>query len=115
MSVDSIYRVRCPLTFFIIQLVNIQPIGAYNEPSLRSANSNTQTSIKFVNYKAKPVHLWWISFDAKRVSYGTVEGNGGKMDMRTYLTHPWVITDEESGEALGIWMPIPDGGLVVVA
>ncbi|KAF9020594.1 hypothetical protein BDZ89DRAFT_1072109 [Hymenopellis radicata] len=96
-------------------LVNIQPIGAYNEPSLRSANSNTQTSIKFVNYKAKPVHLWWISFDAKRVSYGTVEGNGGKIDMRTYLTHPWVITDEESGEALGIWMPIPDGGLVVVA
>ncbi|KAJ7870422.1 hypothetical protein B0H13DRAFT_2061715 [Mycena leptocephala] len=99
-----------------VSLVNIQPIGAYNEPSLRSANSTTKTSILFVNYRAKPIHVWWISFDPKRVSYGTVAGNGGKLDMSTtYLTHPWVITDEESGEALGIWMPIPDVGLVVVA
>ncbi|KZP19602.1 hypothetical protein FIBSPDRAFT_1045391 [Athelia psychrophila] len=95
-------------------LVNILPIGAYNEPSVRSANSNTQTNIAFVNFRANPVHIWWRSFDAQRVSYGVVAANGGRQDMRTYLTHPWVVTDEESGEALGVWMPIPEGGLVVV-
>ncbi|KAK7008208.1 hypothetical protein R3P38DRAFT_2551622, partial [Favolaschia claudopus] len=94
--------------------VIVQPIGVYNEPSLRSANSNTQAALKFVNFRATPVHLWWISFDAKRISYGTVAGHGGKMDMPTYLTHPWVITDDQSEEALGIWFPVPGKGLVVV-
>ncbi|KAJ7205424.1 von Hippel-Lindau disease tumor suppressor, beta/alpha domain-containing protein, partial [Mycena pura] len=65
-----------------------------SEPSLRSANSNTQTSVTFVNFRAKPIHLWWISFEATRVGYGTVAANGGRQDMTTYLTHPWVITDE---------------------
>ncbi|KAJ7855915.1 hypothetical protein B0H14DRAFT_727561 [Mycena olivaceomarginata] len=95
--------------------VNIQPIGAYNEPGLRSVNSNTETSITFVNFRAEPLHLWWISFEGRRVSYGTVDGGGGRVVIKTYLTHPWVITDEGSGEALGIWFPIPDRGLVVVA
>ncbi|KAJ6472557.1 hypothetical protein C8R45DRAFT_1164276 [Mycena sanguinolenta] len=92
----------------------IQPIGAYNEPSVRSANGNTRTSIAFVNFRSTPVHLWWISYDAKRVTYGTVAANGGRQDMTTFLTHPWLITDEQSDAALGIWFPVPEGGLVVV-
>ncbi|KAF8177278.1 hypothetical protein K438DRAFT_1978576 [Mycena galopus ATCC 62051] len=98
---------------FASALTTIQPIGAYNEPSVRAANGNTQTSIAFVNYKSTPVHLWWISYDAMRVDYGTVAANGGRQDMSTFLTHPWVITDQ-SGASLGVWFPVPDAGLVVV-
>ncbi|KAJ7705127.1 hypothetical protein B0H14DRAFT_2416055, partial [Mycena olivaceomarginata] len=86
-------------------LTTIQPIGAYNEPSLRSANGNTQTSITFVNYRATPVHLWWISYDATRVTGGTVAANGGRQDMTTFLTHPWLITDEQSGVGFGGLVP----------
>ncbi|KAJ7238689.1 hypothetical protein C8J57DRAFT_1373608 [Mycena rebaudengoi] len=95
-------------------VTTIQPIGAYNELSLRSANGNTPTNIAFVNFRATPIHLWWISYDAKRVTGGTVAGNGGRQDMSTFLTHPWLITDEQSGEGLGIWFPVPGAGLVVV-
>lgn len=81
---------------------------------MRSANGNTQTSIAFVNFRATPVHLWWISYDATRVTGGTVAANGGRQDVTTFLTHPWLITDEQSGVGLGVWFPVPGGGLVVV-
>lgn len=82
---------------------------------MRSGNSNTQTRITFVNIRTRPVHLWWKSFDnGERVSHGVVGPNGGRQNMTTYLTHPWVITDEDSGEALGVWMPIPQSGRVLL-
>jgi hypothetical protein len=34
--------------------------------------------------------------------------------MNTFETHPWVIVDESSTEALGIWLPVAEKGMVLV-
>jgi hypothetical protein len=92
---------------------DIQPIHPDNEPSMRSQHSNIQTSVLFVNRRSRPVHLWWRNFQGQRVSYGVVQP-GGTFDITTYVTHAWVITDEESGEALGIWNPAVQPGRVMI-
>ncbi len=66
-----------------------------------------------MNMRASLVHLWWRNYDGKRVSYGSVQPNA-PMEMTTYVTHPWVITDEETGLSLGIWNPTVETGLILI-
>jgi len=80
---------------------------------MRSLNSKYPTPVSFVNLRNTSIHLWWLDFQGKRVSYGTVQPNR-RLEMNTYETHPWVIVDESSNQALGIWLPVAEKGLVLV-
>jgi hypothetical protein len=93
--------------------VLLHPINAGNEPNMRSLNSNFPTNVSFVNLRNTPIHLWWLNFEGKRVSYGTVQPYG-RQEMNTYETHPWVIVAEGSNQALGIWLPVAEKGLLLV-
>ena len=80
---------------------------------MRSLHSNLQTHVTFVNTRTSAVHLWWRNFSGIRVSYGSVQPNG-RQEMTTYVTHPWVITDEVTGASLGIWNPAEETGLALI-
>ena len=84
-----------------------------NELMTRSLNSNVKTRVTFVNIRASAVHLWWRDFKGQRVSYGSLSPST-PMEMITYVTHPWVITDEETGASLGIWHPTVEHGILLI-
>jgi hypothetical protein len=94
-------------------VLQLLPIHPENEGSMRSLHSNFQTKVFFVNRRASPVQLWWLNFEGRRVSYGSVQPNA-RMEMTTYVTHPWVITDVETGASLGIWSPAATTGLILI-
>ena len=96
-----------------LQLQLLHSIHPTNEPMMRSLHSALKTQVTFMNVRASPVNLWWKGFDGKRVSYGSAHPNA-PMEMTTYVTHPWVITDEETDLPLGIWIPTVETGLILI-
>jgi von Hippel-Lindau disease tumor supressor len=63
------------------------------EKDLKSARSDVETRIVFVNKSGRTVKLYWLDYKGARNLYQSLE-DGRSYNMRTYLTHPWVITDE---------------------
>lgn len=61
-----------------------------------------------------PIETYWIDYDGERVFYSTIPGSNGEdpqgYDQPTYVGHPWVVMDKESGANLGIWNPGPEDG-----
>jgi len=67
---------------------------------LRSEHSKVPTQIKFVNSSFLKVGVYWIDYSGREVQYATVEPRES-YTQSTYMTHPWVIRDLASGEAVG--------------
>lgn len=66
-----------------------------------------KTSIVFINTRSTPIHLYWPDYSGECDSFGVIPPDGGRRNMpSTYLTHPWVITDDTTSEVLGIWNPV---------
>jgi len=80
---------------------------------MRSLNSKYATPVSFINIRNTPIQVWWLNFEGKRVSYGTVQPYS-RLEMNTYETHPWVIVDN-TNQALGIWLPVQGKGLILVS
>ena len=72
------------------------------ERGLRSVNGNFHTQVRFVNDSARPLQTYWLDYQGKRVAYKVVPPHGS-YTQPTYLTHPWVVTDE--GRCLGVYFP----------
>jgi von Hippel-Lindau disease tumor supressor len=64
------------------------------EKGIKSINSDVETKITFANKSGKTIKVFWLDFDGKRKFYQTLEDDES-YDQDTYLTHPWVITDED--------------------
>src|SRR5690606_3081178 len=104
---------KLQLAAIVIAALTAQALPAYAqdgrcaaEQNLRSANSNTATSIAFFNRGSAPVSLFWINFDGNREHYGDVPP-GQSLRLDTYVTHPWVV-EHESGGCMGIHFPEMD-------
>ena len=63
------------------------------EKGIKSVNSDVEAKIKFDNKSGKTVKVYWLNFDGNRELYQTLK-DGESHEQETYLTHPWVITDE---------------------
>lgn len=63
---------------------------------LRSLNNDERSFVKFCNGTDSHVVLYWIDYEGQAVSFGTLIA-GMAMDMDTYVTHPWIFVDEETG------------------
>ena len=50
------------------------------------------------------VHVYWLNYEGKRISYGNIPPTAS-FRLETFVTHPWIVIDEASGDALGIWYP----------
>lgn len=73
------------------------------EKGLKSLNSDTEAEIRFVNRSGQTVEVYWLDFDGKRKYYQTLK-DGEFYDQPTFLTHPWLVTDE-NGDAWEIYLP----------
>ncbi len=69
----------------------------------KSLEEKVKTSIRFENKSGQTVKVYWLDFEGKRKHYATVK-DGAVWDQPTYLTHPWLITDE-NGDAWYVYYP----------
>jgi hypothetical protein len=65
--------------------------GCYAEGSLKSPAAKEIMNIRFTNNGTTPVHIYWISFEGKRILYKLL--NPGLSYLQpSYVGHFWVIT-----------------------
>lgn len=67
--------------------------------NLRSRNNAKKSYVKFCNGTSRNVVLYWIDYEGQAVSFGTLP-SGVCVDIDTYVTHPWIFVDEETGDRL---------------
>ncbi len=70
---------------------------------LTSGDSEIETTISFVNKAKKTVKVYWLDHDGDRVLYATLE-EGETHEQPTFLTHPWLITNED-GDSWSVYFP----------
>jgi von Hippel-Lindau disease tumor supressor len=74
-------------------LVRAEKKHPAEEKGIKSVNSDVEAKIKFVNKSEKTIKVYWLDFDGDRKLYQTLK-DGESCELETFLTHPWVITDE---------------------
>ena len=82
----------------------LQSLDCSMEKSLKSLNADTATSVDFVNETAGAIVVYWLNYSGDRVQYNIVQ-SGSHYVQETYVTHPWVVTDQQTGNCLAIFQP----------
>lgn len=65
--------------------------------SRRSPVTKVETRILFVNDTKAEVRIYWLGYDGRRRSYGTLRP-GTSAERATLVRHVWVITDDKGSE-----------------
>ena len=65
------------------------------EKGIKSINADVETTIKFVNKSKETIKVYWLDYEGDRQLYETVKDGDSYELGKTYLTHPWLITDEK--------------------
>ena len=73
--------------------------NAANEQVLKSQKSVHCSFVRFQNATAKGVDVIWINYEGLRVKYKTIYP-GEFMDINTFVGHPWIFCDSETGERM---------------
>ena len=79
------------------------PRNCVEEPSLKSPQGATATSIRFANESAAPKKLYWLDYAGRRVLYQTIAPHT-TYEQPTSIGHPWVVTSEQDA-CWGIYLP----------
>jgi von Hippel-Lindau disease tumor suppressor protein len=82
----------------------LQARACSEEPSLRSTDAATLTSIEFQNVSGAERRVYWLNYQGGRQWYNTLQ-TASSYQQPTYVTHPWVVTDA-SNTCLGIYLPL---------
>lgn len=69
----------------------------------RSISGKYATSINFVNRSRRTVKVFWLDYNANRKFYGVIQP-GKTFGVKTFLTHPWLITDRNNN-AINVYFP----------
>ena len=91
----------------------LKDVGCAQENSLRSLEGATSTNIIFVNQSEITIRTYWLNYEGRRVFYAEVPP-GKNYVQQTYVTHPWVITNNRSGDCVAIYEPLPFDSIVVI-
>ena len=59
-------------------------------------------NVSFINNSGKPINIYWLNQAGTRVNYKTNLANSAKHSQQTFVTHPWLITDN-NGTCRGIY------------
>jgi hypothetical protein len=59
----------------------------------------------FVNQRGSNINVYWLNHLAERVSYKQNLATGQTHNQQTFVTHPWLITDN-TGTCMAIYRPI---------
>ncbi len=79
---------------------------------LKSKNSNTPTTITFVNGASTVRAIMWLGFDGHPKDYANLQ-TGENVTLQTFLTHPWMVVTGP-GDCLEIVMPVEGGSTVTL-
>jgi hypothetical protein len=80
--------------------------------SAKSTSSGSETTVEFSNKRTQPIMLYWINYDGEHESNGRV-APGQSEEFITYVSHPWLITDE-SGTCISVFLPTKEAGLATI-
>jgi hypothetical protein len=72
---------------------SLRPLAPDYVRSLKSQNSNTQTTVNFINQTDDPVDVYWVNYEGGLVFYQHL-ASGESCTVQTYVTHPWVVYDD---------------------
>jgi hypothetical protein len=81
-----------------------------NRGNLSSQMSDEATKLTFINRSGATRNIVWLDFASNAKSFGRLK-NGEQIELDTFLTHPWMVTDS-GGACLQIVMPEPGGRVV---
>ena len=94
------------------EVTELQPLDCSQEAALKSIDSRNLTAIRFVNETAGTVKIYWLDYEGQRVPYAVLPA-GRFYRQSTYVTHPWVVTDE-SDQCLAIFLTDRRRGVAVI-
>jgi carbonic anhydrase len=82
---------------------DIEAKSCASESELKSMAGRIETFVLFKNQSNRVVKTYWLDYYGNRKLYQTLSpSQQGRQ--QTYITHPWVITDEND-QCLGIFLP----------
>lgn len=73
------------------------------ENGLKSLAGSVSTNLVFRNKRPTDISLFWVNYEGQRIFYSTVH-NGAQYALLTYISHPWVVVDEQ-GQCLELVLP----------
>ncbi|KAJ7756129.1 von Hippel-Lindau disease tumor suppressor, beta/alpha domain-containing protein, partial [Mycena olivaceomarginata] len=65
------------------------------DSNLCSQESTISTYVTFMNKTNQTVTINWINFEGNPIQFATL-GIGQQVQLRTFVSHPWVIRDSNS-------------------
>jgi hypothetical protein len=65
----------------------------------RSVEGSRSTTIRFINRSGRPVKAYWKDYKGVEVFYFDIAPDGQYTE-QTFVTHPWVVRDAITHEAL---------------
>ena len=83
-----------------------------NRKNIRSMVSEEKTKLTFINRSGATRNILWLDFASNTRSFGRLK-NGEQIDLDTFVTHPWMVTNS-SGACLQIIEPDAGGRVVVL-
>ena len=63
---------------------------------LKSTDWATSTQVTFTNRSSRNVAVLWLNYQGEPVKYRNL-GPGGSYTQQTYVTHPWIVVETDSG------------------
>ena len=113
-------RYRLVLPYLCLAIVLAWAPSAYadkkhpaEEKGTKSTSGDVETTIKFVNKSKQTIKIYWLDYDGERVTRKTVKDGESYEVEKTYLTHPWLVTDEKD-DAWYVYFPDAQSRTVVV-
>lgn len=86
--------------FFVPLVAAADPRGCETAEGLRSFANDRSGTLTIINRRQRPIKTFWVDFDGRRHSFGTVVADGIRTHT-TKLSHFWVLTDED-GQCLRV-------------
>ncbi len=108
-SVDASASVTLPDPTEIATFTGFKALSCDQEDSLKSSNGPASRVV--INNKTDArIKLYWLNRQGERVEYSPGGIAAGASHIQgTFVTHPWVITNEKE-ECLGIYVPEDSSG-----
>ena len=89
-----------------------QEMDGERKPVLRSKKTLTRSFVRFLNRTVRHVDVVWLNFEGGHVKYRTLKPDEF-VDINTYVDHPWIFRDNQSGDKLivthlntDVYMPV---------
>lgn len=64
---------------------------------LKSTKGTEKATLTFENTREETAYIYWVDYQGKLKYYNTIEPRK-KYSQQTFMTHPWIIVDEEGNK-----------------